>query len=72
MGVDSDIGVEHLKRLACQIVAQLPESEAEAYAVLQYAESIIEKLRSEPVRTANVVPISRPVLVPPIGRPTVS
>ncbi len=37
--------VEHLKRLACQIVAQLPDNPEEAVIVLQFAEGILAQLR---------------------------
>ena len=38
------VSASFLKRSACQIVAQLPESEAEARQVLAYVEQILDLL----------------------------
>jgi ethanolamine utilization protein EutQ (cupin superfamily) len=52
----------HLQRLAAQIVAQLPEDQREAEAVLQWAQRIIRVLTEpvlKPAELRSVVPLNR-------------
>ena len=50
MGSNREAG---LKRLACQLVAQLPDERGDALAALEYARGIVDHLSGE----ARVIPL---------------
>lgn len=63
-------GADHLKRLALQLAAQLPESDSEAFYVLDLTRGLVEHLSSEDARKpANllVVPPGRILRLVPAG-----
>lgn len=47
-----------LKRLACQLVAQLPDERAEALEVLMLARGIVDHLNGVGAPAAQVIPLS--------------